>query len=128
MSYDAYQSYHAVNLNAQAATASPVQLVLILMDGLIEETARARAHMQAGRHEQKAASLDKCIEIINGLASSLDTDAGTEVVDNLARLYEYCAWRLYSAGFKLDVTMIDEVTGLLETVKSGWMGVQAQYD
>jgi flagellar protein FliS len=116
LSYDAYQSYHAINLDAQTARASPVQLVLI----------RARAHVEAGRYEQKAHSLDKCIEIINGLSSSLDTESGGEVVANLARLYEYCAWRLYSAGFKLDTSLIDEVAGLLATLRSGWAGVQEQ--
>lgn len=126
MSYDAYQSYHAINLDAQTARASPVQLVLILMDGLLEELTRARAHVEAGRYEQKAHSLDKCIEIINGLSSSLDTESGGEVVANLARLYEYCAWRLYSAGFKLDTSLIDEVAGLLATLRSGWAGVQEQ--
>lgn len=124
MDHDAYQSYHAVNLNAQTARATPVQLVLILMNGLLEELARARAHIEAGRFEQKATSLDRCIEIINGLSSSLDVDAGGEVVENLARLYEYCAWRLYNAGFKLDTEMIDEVAVLLTTLKNGWLGVQ----
>jgi flagellar protein FliS len=124
LDHDAYQSYHAVNLNAQTARATPVQLVLILMNGLLEELARARAHIEAGRFEQKATSLDRCIEIINGLSSSLDVDAGGEVVENLARLYEYCAWRLYNAGFKLDTEMIDEVAVLLTTLKNGWLGVQ----
>lgn len=128
MSYDAYQSYHAVNLDAQTARASPVQLVLILMDGLLEEIARVRAHIEAGRYEQKAAGLDRCIEILNGLSSSLDADAGGEVVADLGRLYDYCAWRLYSAGLRLDSVLLDEVTGLLETLKGGWLGVQARHE
>jgi len=49
MDYDAYSNYHAVNLKAQTANASPVQLVLILMDGLLEELARTRAHIAAKR-------------------------------------------------------------------------------
>ena len=128
MDYDAYRSYHAVNLEAQTARASPVQLVLILMDGLLEEIARARGHIEAGRFDQKAVSLDKCVEILNGLSSSLDVDSGGEVVANLGRLYEYCAWRLYNAGFKLDTAMLDEVTGLLTTLKGGWLGMQGRHD
>lgn len=125
MDYEAYRSYHAVNLDAQTARASPVQLVLILMDGLLEEIARARAHIEARRHEQKAASLNRCVEMLNGLSSSLDTDAGGDVVNNLLRLYDYCAYRLFSVGIKLDTTVIDEVSGLLETLRRGWLGVQA---
>ena len=124
MDYDAYSNYHAVNLEAQTARATPVQLVLILMDGLLEELARARGHIEAGRYELKAASLDKCVEILNGLSSSLDEESGGEVVANLGRLYDYCAHRLYTVGLQLDTSIIDEVSGLLTTLRSGWVGVQ----
>ncbi len=105
--------------------ASPVELVLVLTDGLLEELARARGHIVGKRYEQKAISLDKCTQIINGLSSSLDFDNGGEVVVNLARLYDYCVARLYTAGIKLDPTLIDEVTTLMTTIKRGWVGVQA---
>ena len=124
MDYDAYRSYHAVNLDAQTSRASPVQLVLILMDGLLEEIARARGHIQARRYEQKATSLNRCIDMLNGLSSSLDTDGGSEVVNNLMRLYDYCAARLHAVGLKLDTAIIDEVTGLLGTIRRGWLSVQ----
>jgi len=126
LNYEAYRSYHSVNLGAQTAQASPVQLVLILMDGLLEELARARAHIEARRYEAKSESLGKCIDILNGLASALDFDAGGEVVANLGRLYDFCADRLHQAGMKLDVAMVDEVTALLGTIKQGWQGVQAK--
>lgn len=125
MSYEAYRSYHAVNLEAQTSQASPVELVLVLMDGLLEELARTRAHIEARRYEKKAQSLDKCINILNGLSSSLDFDSGGEVVENLGRLYDYCAQRLYRAGIQLDNSIIDEVIGLLNTIRRGWHGVQA---
>jgi flagellar protein FliS len=126
MTYDAYQSYQAVNLKAQTAQASPVQLVLVLMDGLIDELARARAHIESRRYELKASSLEKCVNIINGLSSALDMDAGSEVVQNLARLYDYCAERLYRAGVELNVAIVDEVTALLANIRGGWQGVQQQ--
>jgi flagellar protein FliS len=127
MSYqEAYGNYHATNLDAQAARASPVELVLLLTDGLLDELARARAHIVGKRYELKAASIDKCVEIINGLASSLDFEQGGEVVENLARLYDFCAARLHGAGIKMDPTMIDEVVQILTTIRQGWLGVQAR--
>lgn len=127
MNHEAYLSYHAVNLGSQAAQASPVQLVLILTDGLLEELMRARAHIEAKRFELKARSLDRCIDMLNGLSSALDFEAGGELVVDLARLYEYCAHRLQEAGFKLDAGMIDEVSGLLTTLRNGWQGMQARH-
>lgn len=127
LNYEAYQTYHAVNLDAQTAQASPVQLVLILMDGLLEELARARAHLEARRYEQKGKSLDKCVDILNGLSGALDMESGGEVVVNLQRLYDYCANRLYQASFQLDPAIVDEVVGLVSTIRQGWQGVQANH-
>ena len=127
MSYtEAYGDYHSVNLDAQTSRASPLELVLLLTDGLLDELARARAHIVARRYEQKAASIDKCVEIINGLSSSLDFEQGGEVVANLARLYDFCATRLHAAGIALDPLMVDEVVQILTTIRQGWLGVQAK--
>ena len=125
MSYqEAYGGYHAVNLDAQTSRASPVARVLLLTDGLLDELARARAHIVARRFEAKAASIDKCIEIINGLSSSLDLDQGGETVANLARIYDFCAQHLNGAGIKMDPAMVDEVLRILNTIRQGWKGVQ----
>lgn len=126
LNQEAYSSYHSVNLDAQTARASPVELVLVLTDGLLEELARARGHVIGKRYELKAASLNKCTAIINGLSSSLDYEQGGEVVANLGRLYDYCAARLYRAGIDMDPSIVDEVTSLLTTIKQGWLGVQAK--
>jgi flagellar protein FliS len=125
--YDAYRSYHEVNLDARASSASPVQLVLMLMDGLREEMGRARAHIEHQRYEAKGKSINKCIDILNGLSGALDFDSGGEVVANLARLYEFCAWHLNEAGLKLEPAKIDEVTRLIVQLKGGWHGVEAAH-
>lgn len=127
MNHDAYQSYHSVSLSAQTAQASPVQLVLILMDGLLDELARTRAHIEARRYELKASSLARAIDILNGLSSALDFEAGGEVVVNLGRLYEFCAERLHQAGVTLDTGMLDEAVGVLSTLREGWQGMQARH-
>ena len=62
--------------------------------------------------------------MLRGLSSSLDTDAGNEVVANLARLYEHCIGRLDVAGLTLDAAILDEVGALLATLRRGWTQVQ----
>ena len=120
MIQDAYQSYQAIDLNSQTAQASPVQLILILMNGLQDELARARAHISAERFEQKANSINRCISILTGLSSALDMDSGAEVVAQMAEIYDYCSRRLHEAGVTMDNSLIDEVGGLLRTLQSGW--------
>jgi flagellar protein FliS len=127
MSYhEAYGSYHAVNLDAQTARASPVELVLLLTDGLLDELARARGHIVGKRYEQKATSINKCVDIINGMSSSLDHEHGGDVVANLAKLYDFCAAHLNGAGIRMDPAMVDEVVRIIGTIRQGWLGVQAR--
>ena len=56
---DSYDSYRSVDLEARAASASPYELVLVLMDGLLDELARARGHIEHKRYQQKGLSLEK---------------------------------------------------------------------
>lgn len=128
MDYEAYAGYHATNLEALTTAASSVQLVLILFDGLLEELARVKAHIEHRRYERKGESVNKCIDILNGLSSALDFDSNSEIVTDLARLYDYCVYRLYQASASLDVAGVDEVEKLLITLKGGWIGVRDQHE
>lgn len=122
---EGYDSYRSVDLEARAAAASPYELVLVLFDGLIDELARARGHIEARRFQQKGRSLEKCMNILNGLSSALDMDAGGQVVQDLARLYDYCIYRLSEVSVSLSLEGLDEVVGLLGTLREGWAGVHA---
>ncbi len=122
-----YGDYQTANLEGQTASASPVRLVVVLMDGLLDEMARARAHIEAKRYEEKGHSLNKCIGMLHGLTSALDFDAGGDVVVNMARLYEYCTWRLNEAGLTLDPAIIDEVSELIRTLRAAWEGVDQRF-
>ena len=125
MEYDAYRSYHAVNLEAQTR-----RLAGAIGAGAVRRPAgrNARARPSGNqRYEQKGESISKCINILNGLSSALDFDSGGEVVTNLARLYDYCAYRLYHASVNLDVAALDEVE-LLIKLKGGWIGVRDQHE
>lgn len=122
---DSYDSYRSVDLEARAASASPYELVLILFDGLLDELARARGHIEHKRYQQKGASLEKCLNILNGLSSALDYEQGGEVVEDLARLYDYCIYRLSEISVSLSLEDLDEVVKLLGVMREGWEGVNA---
>ncbi len=123
--YDSYESYRSVDLEARAAAASPYELVLVLMDGLLDELARARGHIENKRFEQKGQSLEKCMNILNGLNGALDEEGGGELVQGLSRLYEYCIYRLSDVSVSLSLEGLDEVVNLLTTLREGWEGVNA---
>jgi flagellar protein FliS len=122
---ESYDSYRAVDLEVRACSASPYELVLVLFDGLLDELSRARGHIEAKRFELKGQSLEKCMNILNGLNSTLDYDNGGEVVQGLSRLYEYCVHRLVEVSVSLSLSGLDEVVHLLEQIREGWEGVHA---
>lgn len=120
-----FEQYRSVDLEAKAASASPYELVLVLFDGLLDELARAQGHIEAKRFEQKGASIEKCINILNGLNGVLDVDGGSEVVAGLARLYDYCIYRLSEVSVSLSPRELEEVVDLVGTLREGWEGVNA---
>jgi flagellar secretion chaperone FliS len=124
MDHVGYGTYRAASLNTQVAGASPVQLVLVLMNGLLDEMVRTRAHIEHGRYEAKGRSINKCIDMFAALTSSLDFELGGDAVVQLARLYDYCTARLNQAGVTLDAATVDEVIGLVTTLRDAWQKVE----
>lgn len=122
---EGYDGYRQVDLEARAAAASPYELVLILFDGLLDELARVRGHIENKRYEQKGIALEKCMNILNGLSSALDYEQGGKLVQDLARLYDYCIYRLSDISVTLSLEDLDEVVRLLQVLREGWEGVYA---
>lgn len=120
---NAFGEYRHINMQAQTVHASPVQLVLMLVDGLIDEMARLRMHIEQQRYEAKALSVAKCADILTGLGSALEVEAGNEVVENLSRLYDFCARHLSQAGLDMDVTKVDQVQQVVGNLRDGWQGM-----
>lgn len=117
---ESFELYQESDLAMQAAAASPYQLVMMLFNGLMDELVRAKSHISARRFDRKARSINKCIDILNALTSALDFEQGGDVALNLARLYDYCVYRLYDASDKLSVAQIDEVENILTNIREGW--------
>ncbi|MRS15522.1 flagellar export chaperone FliS [Enterobacteriaceae bacterium RIT691] len=122
-SQDGYSQYKEMDLASRTASASPLDLVLVLYSGLLDELERAKSHMEGKRFERKAQSINKCIDILNALTSSLEFETGGELVQNLARLYDHCVYRLYEASSELSIEKVDEVVLILQNLHEGWEGL-----
>ncbi len=123
---EGYGLYQQSDLAIQAAAANPHQLVLMLFRGMMDELVRAKSHIENKRYERKAQSINKCIDILNALTSSLEFETGGELVVNLSRLYDHCVYRLYEASGELSLEKIDEVILILTNLRTGWEGLSAK--
>ncbi len=104
---------------AEIEEASPHRLIQMLFEGCLQRIAIAKGAIQRKEIALKGESISKAIGILGGLRSSLDLSQG-EIATNLDRLYDYMERRLVDANLKNDISILDEVTGLLKEVKSAW--------
>lgn len=116
----ALKQYNKINLQTSIDSASPHRLIQMLMDGALARLAQAKGHMKANSIAQKGEDISMAISIIGGLRDSLDHQKGGEIANNLDSLYEYMTYRLMESNLKNDVSMIDDVYGLLVEIKSAW--------
>ncbi|WP_027897796.1 flagellar export chaperone FliS [Zestomonas thermotolerans] len=116
----ALRQYQTVNTQAQVVEASPHRLIQMLMEGGLTRLAQARGAMERGQVGLKGELIGKAIAIIGGLRDGLNMEVGGELAQNLDRLYEYMSARLFEANRENDFAKLDEVAGLLRTIKSAW--------
>lgn len=117
-------AYTQVGVETGVATASPHKLILMLFDGAILSIATAAAAMDGKDIPAKGQAVSKAIDIIlNGLKASLDAKAGGELADRLAALYDYMGERLLHANLHNSRAALDEVSGLLHTLREAWEGI-----
>lgn len=121
----ALRQYQTVNTQAQVMDASPHRLIQMLMEGGLTRLAQARGAIERGQLAQKGELIGKAIGIVGGLREALNLELGGELALNLDRLYGYMTERLLEANRSGDAAILDEVSGLLREVKSGWDAIAA---
>ncbi|HUO81181.1 MAG TPA: flagellar export chaperone FliS [Steroidobacteraceae bacterium] len=119
----ALRHYQTVGAHTQVAAADPYKLVQLMLANVVERLAAARGHMERRETARKGEQISKAIRVINALDSSLNMELGGEIAANLRSLYEYIVLRLAKANADDDLAMLDEVAGLVRTIKDGWDGI-----
>lgn len=117
-------AYAKVGVETGVSAADPHKLVLMLLDGAVMSVSAAVVAMERNEIAAKGQSISKAIEIISdGLKASLDRKAGGELAERLAGLYDYLCMRLLYANLHNDRVALDEVSGLLESLRESWRGI-----
>lgn len=125
----AKQAYQQVDLESEITNATPYQLIQILFKGALSALKRGEIFMQQGKVAEKGKEISKAIDIIDtGLKQSLNYDAGGELAENLASLYEYMTMQLLRANLENNVAYVQEVYQLLSDIASAWQQIGANVD
>src|SRR4051812_44156355 len=117
-----YQQYRAT----KGETAGSVDLVVMLYQGAVRFIRVGIEAME--REDPKAAhqNLVRAQDIVVELLGSLNREAGGQVAEQLASVYDYCFRRLVTANVKKDPAPAREVIGILRDLGTAWQEIAAQ--
>ena len=107
----AQTSAHNVYKQNSVTTASPGDLTLMLYNGCLKFLYKAKSAIQDKDIQEKNINLQKAQAIISELMSTLNMNI--EVSKNMMALYEYMNTRLVEANIRNDISIIEEVEGLV---------------
>jgi flagellar protein FliS len=119
-------AYRSTSAHAGVEGADPHRLIVMLMDGALDRIATARGLMSNGGGAEKAQLLHRAVAIIDELRNSLNFKAGGELCHNLDALYEYMCTRLMQANAANKPEWLDEVSRLLNEIRSAWLALPPQ--
>jgi len=114
-------------LQVQVRTASPDQLLLMLLDGAVRFVEGAREKMGCGEREAKGQLLMKAQNIVLELIQSLQPSVGEKLYANLIGLYKFIYRRLVEANLRDDLRSLEEALQILGQVRETWRQAVAIY-
>ena len=120
-----YASQAARYREAELASASPGQLVVMLFDKILLTLRRARLAIEGRRIEERVELLLKANEMISELRLSLDFEQGGAIAQNLDALYAFSLRQLFEATRSPDVAKIDGVLRVMSELRDGFAAVVA---
>ena len=123
----AARAYANIGMETGVIAASPHQLITMLFDGAMAAILKAKNHLQDNQPAEKGEAISKAIMIIDsGLRGGLNLDKGGNLAETLDALYSFMVQRLMEANLRNDPALLKEVYGLLNDLKSAWVGMADQ--
>ncbi|MEO8805354.1 MAG: flagellar export chaperone FliS [Burkholderiaceae bacterium] len=120
-------AYRQVGVQTGVASASPHQLVQMLLDACQDSLAQARGAIAAGDISAKGRAIGRAARIVEeGLKACLNLDAGGALAADLNALYAYIGVRLTHANLSNDVATLEECGRLIEPVRLAWVAIGPQ--
>jgi flagellar protein FliS len=113
--YNPYEKYQKIQLE----TASQGRLILALYDGAIRFLKQAIDGINQKKLDVANNNLVRTQNILTELMVSLNMDVG-EIAHNLYSIYDYMNYRLVQANIKKDISIINEILGLLTDLRDTW--------
>lgn len=112
--------YNQIDRVSGVTDADPHRLVQMLLEGALGKIAVVKGLMKRKDIAKKGEVISQTVSIVGGLRSSLDFASGGELATNLDNIYDYIERQLLLANIKNDISILDEVSKLLNELKTAW--------
>jgi flagellar protein FliS len=117
----ALASYQQMGAYGQVEEANGHELIRLLLETLSVRITEAKTCIQEDDIGEKITRLTKALNILDGLRMSLNIEKGGEIASNLDDLYDYMQRQLIQANAHNNISILDEVKGLVEEIKGAWI-------
>jgi flagellar protein FliS len=109
----------------EVTSRSPLELVVMLYDGALAAMQNAALAMRRRDLLTKREAMNKALQIVQHLQSTLNMEEGADVAGQLDQLYGHVISRILEANVTGTPELIEEAARLLQTVRVAWAEVAA---
>jgi flagellar protein FliS len=104
--------------------ASPVRLVVVLYEQLIEDLRRAAVAVEQGDVASRTNQLSHALEVLGELDASLNPEAGEEVARNLTHFYRLLRHGLFQVQVRPNRRVLEKYLASLLSLREAWIQVE----
>lgn len=110
--------------NDSVMTASPMELIIMLYDGMIKQIKLAEIFLEDKDYEKVNRALTKAEDIVNELLASLDLSY--PISQELMRLYDFMLQELVEINLHKDASRIEPLLEIIFGLREAWGAVRNQ--
>ncbi|NUQ01490.1 MAG: flagellar export chaperone FliS [Armatimonadetes bacterium] len=107
----------------QVETASPMQLVRMLYDAMLQSTREAKVALEAKDYATANDRLQHAQRVVEELDHAVDEEKGGDIAHNLRRLYDFLVQRLIYVNITKSVNALEDTEMVMEEMHAMWSAV-----
>lgn len=116
-------AYQQVANQTSVATASPVDLILLVYGKVLDQLIALRLAIETKQDSTQVS--ERLLDLIEkGLVAALDRKSGGAIADNLASLYDWSTRQILLARVRSDGQIVGEVIEVFRNLESAWQQIR----
>jgi flagellar protein FliS len=119
---NAYGNY----LKQEVEGASQGKLIVMMYDAAVKFMRAAIKSIQEKNIEEAHNNIIRTENIIYELISTINTEEGGEIAQNLLKLYDYMLWELIDANTQKNVEKLENVIKIINPIRTAWKEIMTK--